>query len=286
MHMQKRDLTITASDGFQLAATHYAPMTANGRAVLINAAMGVKRSYYAKYAEFLAGSGFVVCTYDYRGIGDSRPAGLRGFSAYLWEWGAKDQAALIGWIQAQYPDHKLLAVGHSVGGQLIGLTAQNQHIAGVYGVAAQSGYWGLWPGWQQLRMLLLWYGLIPLLTPPFGYFPASKIGLGEDTPSGVALDWAYAGRRRGYLLDFYGHTEHNHYSQFSGSMLLNSFSDDSYAPQTAVAGLLALYPNARRAHRHIRPRDVGGQPIGHFGFFRPAFEATLWTQNAAWLLEV
>jgi predicted alpha/beta hydrolase len=32
--------------------------------------------------------------------------------------------------------------------------------------------------------------------------------------------------------------------------------------------------------------DIGVQQVGHFGFFRPAFEATLWAQSATWLLEV
>src|SRR3546814_11795643 len=45
--------------------------------VIINAATGVLARYYHRYAAFLAGRGFDAITYDYRGIGDSRPPRLK-----------------------------------------------------------------------------------------------------------------------------------------------------------------------------------------------------------------
>ncbi len=43
-------------------------------AVIVNPATGVLARYYHRYARFLAGHGFDVLTYDYRGIGLSRPS--------------------------------------------------------------------------------------------------------------------------------------------------------------------------------------------------------------------
>ncbi len=49
--------------------------------VIINPATGVAARYYHYYARFLAEHGFDVLTYDYRGIGLSRPERLRAAAA-------------------------------------------------------------------------------------------------------------------------------------------------------------------------------------------------------------
>jgi hypothetical protein len=43
-----------------------------------------------------------------------------------------------------------------------------------------------------------------------------------------------------------------------------------------VAGYFPGYENALRELLRIAPADVGANRIGHFGFFRPQFESTLW----------
>src|SRR5689334_3948335 len=244
------DLTIPAADGFQLAATLFEPAQDNGRIVLVNSAMAVKRSYYRKYAAFLAGKGFTVITYDYRGIGGSRPSSLRGFKANLWEWGAKDLDALLAWIETHYPAQKLLIVSHSVGGQITGLTPRNTLIAGMFGVAVQSAYWRLWSGFWRWRTFFIWYVLIPVLAPLLGYIPG-KLGIGEDLPAGVALDWARGGRSPRYILDVYGGTALDHFAAFTAPFIDYSFSDDTYSPYETVESLLTFYPNAAKTHKHL-----------------------------------
>ncbi|MEO8608494.1 MAG: alpha/beta fold hydrolase [Chloroflexota bacterium] len=276
------DLTIPASDGFELAATLFEPAQDNGRLVLINSAMAVKRGYYRKYAAFLAEHGFTTITYDYRGIGGSRPASLRGFKAYLWQWGAQDLDGLIAWIEVRYPSYKLLVVSHSVGGQIIGLTARNTRVAGMFGVAVQSAYWRLWSGFWRWRTFFIWYALIPVLARLLGYIPG-KLGIGEDLPAGVALDWAHGGRCPKYILDLYCGTQHDHFVAFAAPFVDYSFSDDHYAPYETVKSLLTFYPNAVKTHKHLQPSDIGTQSIGHFGFFRDKFANTLWAESAAWL---
>src|SRR5437588_12786038 len=94
-------LRIPALDGFELAATLYEPGTGaggtGGTTVLISSATAVKRGYYDAYARHLAGEGFTVVTYDYRGIGGSRPARLAGFRARLRDWGQLDLAGVLDW---------------------------------------------------------------------------------------------------------------------------------------------------------------------------------------------
>src|ERR1700730_10557067 len=72
---EPRTVEIPTRDGLRLAASVFEPAgpSADGGVGVINSATGVPRDYYAPFAAFLASRGFVAVTYDYRGIGDSRP---------------------------------------------------------------------------------------------------------------------------------------------------------------------------------------------------------------------
>jgi predicted alpha/beta hydrolase len=135
-----------ATDGFELAGTLYGDAASAKAAVLIVPAMGVSQGYYAKFAQWLAGSGHLVLSFDYRGMAASRPAdhkhSLRGFEADIRTWAEKDTAAALAWLRAQLPPAKPLHwIGHSLGGQIFGLVP-NQHLVDrVVTVASGSGYW-------------------------------------------------------------------------------------------------------------------------------------------------
>src|SRR5580693_1768134 len=73
------DITFPAVDDYALGATLFLPRGAKQHAVLINSATAVPRKIYRKFAGYLAGRGFAVLTYDYRGIGDSRQRALEGY---------------------------------------------------------------------------------------------------------------------------------------------------------------------------------------------------------------
>ncbi len=73
------DIKLPAEDGFLLAATIYMPRGPKLQAVLINSAAAVPRKIYKGLASYIAARGCVVMTYDYRGIGGSRPKSLAGF---------------------------------------------------------------------------------------------------------------------------------------------------------------------------------------------------------------
>jgi len=276
-------LRIHALDGFELAATLYepAPRKRQAATVLINSATAVRRRYYDAFARYLAGEGLRVVTYDYRGIGGSRPRSLSRFAARLRQWAEEDQGGVLDWISARLQPRKLLVVGHSVGGQIVGLAPGNERIHGMVGVAAQSGYWGHWPSPSRYRMALRWYLAVPLASRIFGYVPG-WLGIKEDLPGGVAREWAEWCRRPDFL--FEGHDERRRgYERFAKPFLAYSFEDDDYAPRAAVESLLDAYREARVDHRHVTPREVGAPAIGHFGFFRERFRETLWRESASWL---
>ena len=51
-----------------------------------------------------------------------------------------------------------------------------------------------------------------------------------------------------------------------------------------MADFAARHPNTQVEQRWLSPRDGGGAPIGHLGFFRSRFAGTLWPPLVAWLL--
>jgi predicted alpha/beta hydrolase len=279
-------LRIPAADGYPLAATCFAPAAApNGRAVVVNAAMGVKRGFYAPFALYLADRGFAVVTYDYRGIAGSRPERLRGFPARTQDWGERDLAGVIEWSSARLPATHLLVVGHSIGGQIVGLAPNAHRLAGLLGIAAQSGYWGHWPMPRRLLMWALWHSALPLGARALGFFPGKRLGLGEDLPAGVARQWAEWGRSPHYIAGAPGSSRRERFARLALAIRAYSFSDDHYAPRLAVDALLEFYRGSRTEHRHVAPRDVGLARIGHFGFFKDTAGAVLWPEAAAWLAE-
>ncbi len=276
-------LRLPALDGFELAATLYEPAAGagdGGPVVLINSATAVRRGYYDGYARALAAQGFSVLTWDYRGIGDSRPRSLAGFRARMRQWGEVDLAGILGWIADHLRPRRLLVVGHSVGGQLVGLAANNHRIHALMMVGSQNGWWGHWPAPSRYRIALNWFVLIPLVTRVYGYLPG-RFGTKEDLPAGVAREWARWGRRRAYLLE--SDELRAGFERLRLPLLAYSFTDDDFAPRPAVEGLLDLYSEADVHHRHLAPRDVGADTIGHFGFFRDRFRDSLWRDSAAWL---
>jgi predicted alpha/beta hydrolase len=283
--MNPLTLSIPARDGYALAATLHEPAERPAAVALVAGATGVKQVYYQRFATVLAQEGVAALTFDYRGIGQSAPAALKGFAATLQQWGTHDLAGAIDWLAARYPETRLFVVGHSVGGQLVGLADNNHLLSGLVGVGAQSGDWRLWPVPRRWWLAFVWSALVPGLTRLCGYLPGRKLGLGADLPAGVALEWARWCRSRGYVGAHLGKSVPDHFDGFRGRVLAYSFSDDKLAPLAAVEALFRLYKRAEVVQRrHLDPHLLGLPPVGHFGFFRKEC-AGLWPRLAAWLLD-
>jgi predicted alpha/beta hydrolase len=282
---QTRILRIPAVDDFALEARVFSPAGAPRANLLINPATGVRKGYYEPFSGFLAESGFRVVTFDNRGIGGSRPERLRGFEARMQDWAELDSEGVLRWIAAEYPKEPVALFGHSFGGQGLGLFPGARRLTAAVLVATQSGYWGHWSWLYRPRVLFLWYVMIPVVTALLGYFPAKRLGLGEDQPAGVARQWARWGRHRDYLLrDGVAQWEEG-YAALRLPILGIGLSDDTYAPQRAMAAILALYRNAEIEHRHVVPSERGLGKVGHFGFFKERFRDSLWTEAVEWLEE-
>jgi predicted alpha/beta hydrolase len=270
-----------ARDGLVLGGTLFRPASPAGRALQIQAAAGVPQQYYARFAAFLAERGFTVLSFDYRGIGLSRPARLRGMRARMCDWPLLDAAGALDFLERVAPGERLMIVGHSIGGVSTALLPQAARLAAVLMVGAQSGYWRNWPPLRRPWIWLAVHVAIPLLARLVGFFPSSRIGFGEDLPKGVALEWARWCRHPRYLAGALGAGEA--FARFAAPLRSYVADDDAFAPPRAAAALLELYFGARAELRAVSPRDVGVDRIGHFGFFRERFRDTLWREAADWL---
>jgi predicted alpha/beta hydrolase len=275
------ELTFPARDGFQLAASLWRADPPAKAFVLIASATAVPRQYYAKFARYLAERGFDVLTFDYRGIGGSRPASLRGFTARMRDWALLDLQAALDLASRHANGRPLFYVGHSFGGQALGLLPDNSKVSRAFFVASQIGYWRLFPFPENYRIyaMLNWIG--PLIAHTFGYVPG-WLGLGVDLPKNVFLEWAGWCMQPDYLFNDPTLLERNNFPNFHGALRSIGLSDDKWAPPAAVAKLLSHYSGTKAEQVTIRPSDIGAAAIGHFGFFRETSREKLWPLSASW----
>ncbi|MCA9668247.1 MAG: alpha/beta fold hydrolase [Myxococcales bacterium] len=275
--MQGEAITIAAADGHTLGARRFQPPSGETLATIVIApASATPQRFYRHFAAHLATCGFDTLTFDYRGIGESRPRSLRGYHATMRQWGEHDLDGVLAFVEAELRPRRQFLVGHSAGGQLVGLAPRAAALDGIYLAASSSGYYGLWPGWQRLALHAAFLA-IPPLARVFGYLPYGALG-GTDLPRDVAIEWSSWGRHPDYIRSAGASFEH-----VRAPVRALSFSDDLFAARAAVAELVGWYERSEREHIHHSPREVGMRAIGHFGFFRPEAKEALWPDAVQWL---
>ena len=289
-------IRLRTADGYEIGAVFYAALRprAPRRVAVLHGGAGIPAVRYRRFAHFLAEWGIPVLTYDYRGIGQSRPPALRGFEATIEDWAEYDSAAAIAWVRERFPRDEILGISHSIGCLFLGGAPNAAEQARVVLVGAHTGYYGDYRPLYRLPMAVAWHGLMPALTRFVGYFPADRLGLGEDLPAGMALEWAErrqpdlrftdlrlngaepAGERRLRLLE--------HCAALQCPAIAISISDDAFATVEGTKRLLSYFPRlSSPQHLIYSPLDAQVRRIGHFGFFRRAVGTTLWPRLLAQL---
>lgn len=269
-----------SSDGATLALRVYTPEGPPRASVVIGGAMGVRQAFYEGFATWLAGQGFRVTSFDYRGQGDSLQGPMRAVRADLFDW-ARDYEAVIQHAKEQLPEQPLFLVGHSLGAQLPGLLRTPQRVDGLLSVAAGSGYWR--DNAPRLKRMVpyFWHVLVPVATRLCGYFPGRRLRKVGDLPAGVMLQWRRWCLDPRYSVGAEGEAAARSYAAVRFPVLALSMGDDELMTLRGTEHLFALYANAPSRIEHIEPRALQLRRIGHFGFFRSEMREALWSRAEA-----
>ena len=275
--LRPEPVTLACADGERLQGHFFAGRgDAAAAPVLISPATGVRQQFYWRFADWLASQGHPTLVFDYRGIGLSLQGRLADSRARLVDWGLLDQVAALQWLLARSGAAQVVLVGHSAGGQMMGLLPIHDRLLRVVGVAASTGWFGGMRLAFALKARLGLRLLVPIGTLFKGYAPTSWLGLGENLPAQVARQWGqwcaaggYATNavRAGLATDFH--------AQVRTPIVVLHASDDDIATPATVRDLLRTLPASPRATLQVRPADHGLRGIGHLDWFRQSHQA-LW----------
>lgn len=288
--MTSEDITLSARDGYPLAATVYHPTADTHDAsqwIVIGSATAVPRGFYKRFCEYAASRGVHAIAVDYRGIGGSKSGlkngSLRGFKMDYADWSAQDLAAAVDYATSRGPAY---LVGHSLGGHAIGQLPDPNALQAAYICGGGAGWHGWMPRSEQIKVWTLWHLIGPVATTLLGYQPMSKFGIGEDIPLGVYRDWKRWCSFPRYFFDDPAPDAQaiaKLFDRVTIPVAAATSTDDLWAPPASRDAFFSGYRSTKVACIDLKPHSVGAQQIGHMGYFRKEIGATLWPELFHWL---
>ncbi len=267
---------VETKNGYKLSSTFYIPDGEIKGAVLVVPAMGVTQKYYASFASWLTAQGYLVATFDYSGTGLSQTGNLRDSSVTISDWAKYDCTAMIEAISVKADGKSLYWIGHSLGGQILGMVPNLNPITKVINIASGSGYWLENVPSLKWRAWWLWYIVAPLATRIYGYFPGKRLRKVGDLPGGVMNQWRKWCLNPEYMVGAEGSETREKYRAVVTPIASLSFTDDELMSKKNIDSLNSFYATTQMKTSRITPEEIGTKHIGHFGFFKPKFEESLW----------
>ncbi len=275
--MNEINITIPTPDGLSLSAIIYEYQGNPKGVVQFNIGTGMRKEFYGNLASYLADNGFIVCLWEYRGMGKSRPEDKDIFTKITMQDWAIDMSTVLDFLEQRYPDWPKLMIGHSIGGQLVGLMPNHHLLKGIVMITCSTGTW-----WQhtfpyRLKSYSFFNIISPLTAPIWGYLPAKRMRIMEDLPKGLIMEWRSWCNSENYLFDFLGKTIPQHFYD-AIIVPIKSYwaTDDPIANAHSVPALLRHFRHADILNEAIRPKDYGVKHIGHFGLFSRKFKGHFW----------
>jgi len=260
--------TIRTNDGTRIWISYYTPAESNKRVIVIAPGVGLTHEYYHLFANFLVQQGFVIVTFDYRGMGRSAPENLGGYSANMHQWAVQDINAVL-----------LYYIGHCMGGEIIGLSPASQYVNKIILVSSALTCEKLYP-WHRRILLKISKSKGRLMSWALGYAPSNKKRKREKIPKGVYMQLANWCDNPNGLFDAF---PDNNYRKINVPLLAYTFTDDWYCPPKAVNELLNHFASAAITWYHLNPKDIGLKQIGHIDFFNPSMRSILWESLSQWI---
>ena len=279
--MNKQKIKIKCEDGVELSAILLLPEIQPKAVVQINSATATPKEYYLPFANYLTENGFVACVFDYRGVCESTPAGgLRGCEYDYVMFGQRDMPAVLDFLDAKFPSLPKLIMGHSVGGQKVGMMPNHRKIKGMVTYATSVGYWGFMPLGYKLQTLFFFHIFTPISNLLYGYVAAKKLGLMEDLPKQVVLDWRHWCSVPEYFFNKKyapASVDKGFFQKLTFPIQVYWATDDPISNARSVS-MFWKYVKSSGGIKidSISPQAIGVKALGHFGFFRKKFKEILW----------
>ncbi len=270
-----QNLTLHTEDQTPIAASLFYPERSNQKLIIINSATGVRQQIYFGFASYLSENGFTVITYDYRGIGLSKPLKMKNFPANMRIWGNQDFKTITDYARETFKNYHYFCIGHSVGALLLGMNPNSILFEKLVFIGTQKAFVGNLRFKTKVEAYLGFGIAQPLFTIALGYFPAQWFGLGESLPSGSAFDWRTLILHKKSTNKLLESTE-----DFSKILTQNVFviraEDDEWVTGKGVQSLMKeTYPNMKPVFRFLKIEESEKKKIGHINFFR-SYNRNLW----------
>lgn len=256
--------------------TLFEPIISNNKFILINSATGVKQQIYFGISKYLAENGFTVITYDYSGIGLSKPKNLKSSSSSMRSWGGEDYKSVTQFIKANYFHYTKYLIGHSVGALILGMNEDSKLFSKFIFYGTQKAYTKHLK-WKTKLLAFGGFGIVqPFTTKMLGYFPAHRFNLGESLPPSVAYDWRTLILNKKSTNALLHKSEIDISKELFQKVLVLRAEDDHWLTEIGVENLLKeTYPNLEPTYKLINLSDSPKKEIGHINFFR-SYNKILW----------
>lgn len=272
-------VNIVTDDDYTLSGWRYPASGPLKGKLVVAGATAVPQGFYKRFALFASSRGYETLTFDYRGIGQSRPVSLKGFRMDLLDWARQDLAAAVSAMADDVTP--TFVVGHSFGGHAFGLLTDHSKVTGFYVFGTGAGWHGYMPLGERLRVLMMWKLVLPILTWWKGYCPWKMLGMGEDLPIDAYRQWRHWCQFPRYFFDdpvMCGIEQS--YARVNTPIVAANALDDLWATPRSRDAFMFSYRNAPLVSRDLDPKLVGGK-IGHMGYFRQNAEP-LWEEVLEW----
>lgn len=234
--------------------------------VLLYPAMGVRASYYKKFAKHLSSIGIHCITIDWRGYGESniRPSRKldHGFQVLV-----DDMNEVIDLTQEIFPNSNIYLTGHSLGGQIGSLYSGRYHhkIKGLILIAAGTPYYKVWKEFGTWKLKIggsIFYPVSKL----FGYYPGKLFGFGGREAIGVIKDWSFTAIKGKYKLS----DSNFDYEKAMGIATLDivsiSIEKDKLGCKDSVSDLLNKFKKAKIESIEVSAADSKIENLNHFNW--------------------
>ena len=280
--MLEKPIEITCEDGFILKGHLFTPEQPKA-AIMIGPATGIKQQFYFSFAKYLCENGYAVVTYNNRGIGASKGKSINDGNPSLTNWGKQDMTAVLDFLKTEFPTLDYHLVGHSAGGQLIGLMKNALDIKSVFNFASSSGsvQYAKYP--FKLKSAFFLGPFIHACNLFFGHTKSQWVGMGEPLPKNVGKEWSRWCYGKGYVaVDLDTKIKEHYYNELSFDSLWVHATDDDIAIYENIKDMIRVFPNIDAEIVTLNPKEQGFHDIGHMKFFSSK-RSKLWPLALDWL---